>query len=103
MFEFIVKLFGGRAVDYRGLLKEGGKIVDVRSPIEYKSGHIKGSINIPLEKLSSNLGRLDKAKPVITCCASGMRSGTARRLLLEKGFQRVFNGGGWTNLQRKIT
>ena len=82
------------------LLKDGAVIVDVRSKGEYASGHIKKSINIPLDVLSSNLGKLDKSKPVITCCASGMRSSSAKSILKSKGFVEVVNGGGWTSLRK---
>ena len=82
------------------LLKDGAVIVDVRSKGEYASGHLKKSINIPLDVLSSNLGKLDKSKPVITCCASGMRSSSAKSILKSKGFVEVVNGGGWTSLKK---
>ncbi|MES2765251.1 MAG: rhodanese-like domain-containing protein, partial [Bacteroidota bacterium] len=41
-------------------------------------------------------------KPVITCCASGVRSGAAVNLLKTGGFSEVYNGGSWTGLQRKL-
>lgn len=82
------------------LLKDGAVIVDVRSKGEYASGHLRKSINIPLDVLSSNLGKLDKSKPVITCCASGMRSSSAKSILKSKGFAEVVNGGGWTSLRK---
>jgi phage shock protein E len=82
------------------LLKDGAVIVDVRSKGEYASGHLKKSINIPLDSLKSNLGKLKKDKPVITCCASGMRSGSARGILKSNGFTEVVNGGGWTSLRK---
>lgn len=89
--------------NYNQLLKEGGVIVDVRSKAEYAGGHIKGSKNIPLPNLHSSTGILkDKNKPVITCCASGMRSASAKNLLLSKGYTRVYNGGGWARLNNKI-
>ena len=66
---------------------------------EYKTGHIKGSKNIPLDKLNSQIGKINKNKPVITCCASGMRSGSAKGILAKAGFD-VHNGGGWTNLRK---
>ena len=104
MLSFFKKLFGSApAVDYVTLVKNGAQIVDVRTPGEYQSGHIKGSKNIPLQVLGSKLNVLDKSKPVITCCASGMRSASAKSLLLQKGFSEVYNGGGWTSLQSKLT
>ena len=77
-------------------------IVDVRTPQEFNSGHIKGSINIPVQSLSSQLKKIKKDKPVITCCASGMRSATAASVLKSAGFTEVYNGGGWNSLMNKL-
>ena len=99
------KIFGfGPATDYSELVKQGAIILDVRSKGEYASGHIKGSINIPVEQLSKNLNKLkDKNQHIITCCASGMRSASAKSILTSKGFGEVYNGGGWMSLQNKIS
>ena len=85
MIDFIKKMLGfGPSVDYKELLKQGATIVDVRTPAEYQGGHIHGSINISVETLQNNLSKLkDKSKPIITCCASGMRSGSAKIILKE--------------------
>jgi rhodanese-related sulfurtransferase len=37
-------------------------------------------------------------KPVIVCCASGMRSGTAKQILNKAGIQNILNGGSWENV-----
>lgn len=104
MMEALKNLLGfGPAVDYRELVKQGAVILDVRTKGEFSSGHIKGSINIPVNQLTSHLSQLkDKSKPIITCCASGMRSGSAKNLLKSNGYTNVHNGGGWTSLQQKI-
>lgn len=103
MLNAIKKLFGmGPKVDYSELLKQGAVIVDVRSKGEYQGGHIKGSLNIPVDVLRNNLINLKKEKPIITCCASGMRSATAKSILKSNGFTEVYNGGGWMSLQFKI-
>ncbi|HET8885796.1 MAG TPA: rhodanese-like domain-containing protein [Salinimicrobium sp.] len=104
MFNKIKQLMGfSSAPNYSQLLKEGGVIVDVRSKAEYESGHIKGSKNIPLQNLSSSSAiPKDKDKPIITCCASGMRSASAKSQLKAKGYTQVFNGGGWASLNNKI-
>lgn len=103
MLQKLKNLLGfGPGIDYKELVKEGAIIVDVRTKGEYQSGSIKGSINIPVQDLQNHLGQLKKDKVIITCCASGMRSGSARRLLLSKGYKEVHNGGGWTSLQYKI-
>ncbi len=100
---FFKKLFGiGPKVDFKELLKNGGQIIDVRTKPEFQGGHIKGSTNIPLNELSSQIGKIKKDKPVITCCASGMRSASAKSTLLSKGFTEVHNGGGWMSLKGKI-
>ncbi len=99
MLETIKKILGiGPKVDYAELMKRGAVIVDVRSKGEYTSGHVKGSLNIPLNTLSSQLSKLKKDKPVITCCASGMRSASAKGILKQNGFTEVYNGGSWLNL-----
>lgn len=97
------KLFGfDTKVDYSDLVKQGAIILDVRSKGEYQSGHIKGSINIPVDTLNNNLNTLKKDKPIITCCASGMRSASAKSILKSNGYTEVHNGGGWSSLQNKI-
>lgn len=92
----------GAKTDYAELINQGAIILDVRSKREYAEGHIKGSINISLDTLSNNLNKLNKYKPIIACCASGMRSASAKRILTSNGFTKVYNGGGWVSLQSKI-
>ncbi len=92
----------GPKTDYAALLEQGAVIIDVRTKGEFQGGHIKGSINIPLQSLESNLSKIKKDKPVITCCASGMRSASAKSILKSKGYTEVYNGGGWMSLQNKI-
>jgi len=89
-------------VDFKTMVAEGAVILDVRTPQEFNSGHIKGSMNIPVGDLASQIKRIKKDKPVITCCASGMRSATAAGILRSSGFTEVYNGGGWNSLEAKI-
>jgi rhodanese-related sulfurtransferase len=96
------KLFGMKSVNYQQLVQEGAVIVDVRSPGEFQGGHIKGSINVPLQSIQSSLGKIPKNKTVITCCASGMRSASAKSMLKSAGYADVHNGGGWMSLKSKI-
>ena len=85
------------------MVSDGGIIIDVRSEAEFYSGHIENSLNIPLGALTSNLNHLkDKDQTIITCCASGMRSGAAKQLLVAKGYTNVINGGSWSSLNAKI-
>ncbi|MCS6823248.1 MAG: rhodanese-like domain-containing protein [Cytophagaceae bacterium] len=104
MMETIKNILGlGSSVNFADLLAKGAIIVDVRTPEEYKNGHIRGSINIPLGTLEKNLSKINKNAPVITCCASGMRSASAKSILLEHGYKEVYNGGGWMSLKNKLS
>ena len=92
----------GPKIDFRELVKNGAQIIDVRTPGEFKGGHIKGAVNIPLQNISSQMNRIRKDKPVITCCASGMRSSSAKSILKSNGYSDVYNGGGWVSLDSKL-
>jgi phage shock protein E len=103
MINTLKKLFGfSPKVDFAELVKQGAVILDVRNPAEYKQGHVKGAINTPLNDLQRHFPKLKKEAVVITCCASGMRSASAKRVLKSNGFTQVYNGGGWSSLQNKI-
>lgn len=80
------------------LLREGALVVDVRSPGEFAAGHAAGTRNIPLGDLEREAKDLDPNKWILVCCASGTRSGMARRWLLRHGFSQVLNAGSWRNL-----
>ncbi|MBK6754185.1 MAG: rhodanese-like domain-containing protein [Flavobacteriales bacterium] len=83
------------------LLENGAIIIDVRSPSEYANGHVKGSLNIPLDELLRSMHRLPKDKPIITCCASGARSASAANSLRDHRFD-AHNGGPWTKVQAAV-
>ncbi len=103
MLNTIKQLLGlGPKVDYAQLMKQGAIILDVRTKAEYQQGHIKGSRNIPLDILSNQYLKLGKNKTIITCCASGMRSASAKSMLKSNNYQEVYNGGSWVSLQGKI-
>jgi rhodanese-related sulfurtransferase len=101
---FLRKLFGlAPAADFKALAQEGAIILDVRTKAEFQGGHIKNAMNIPVGSLTSNLSKLKNIdKPIITCCASGMRSGSAKSILKSNGYEKVYNGGAWTSLNSKI-
>jgi phage shock protein E len=104
MLEAIKNLLGlGPKADYAQLVKQGAIIIDVRTKGEYAGGAIKSSLNIPVDSLNSQLSKLkDKNKPIVTCCASGMRSAAAKRILTSNGYTQVYNGGSWHSLQNKL-
>lgn len=104
MLQALKNLLGfGPKTDYKELLQRGAQLIDVRTKAEFQSGHIKGSINLSLQTLSGNLSKIRKDNPVIVCCASGIRSGSAKSLLKAQGFTEVYNGGSWMSLQNKIS
>ena len=102
---FFKKLFSKEKINLAELARNGATIVDVRSPGEYKHGHVKGSLNIPLGEIGANAEMLKSKQPLILCCASGMRSSSAASQLKSQGFTQVYNGGSWqkVNLQVKGT
>ena len=97
-------LFGGskKAAYLKELYSNGAIIVDVRTAEEFRSGHIKNSINIPLQQLSQKIATLkQKNKPIITVCLSGGRSSMAVSVLKKEGIE-AYNGGGWSSLENKL-
>lgn len=64
-------------------------LLDVRTDIEYKNGHIKGCKHIPLDKLASRIHELDGSKEIITYCRAGLRAAHAYRILKNAGFSKV--------------
>ncbi|HNX60384.1 MAG TPA: rhodanese-like domain-containing protein [Spirochaetota bacterium] len=80
-------------------IEGGAKIVDVRTPGEFDSGHYKGADNIPLQEMNSRLAEFgDKTKPIVVYCRSGRRSAEAKRILLENGYKDVTDGGGLADM-----
>ena len=70
-------------------------IIDVRSPAEFAMGRVQDAINLPLDAISATntKGFTDKEQTIVVYCASGMRSGAARGMLMQLGFNNVINGG----------
>jgi phage shock protein E len=92
----------GKSESVKEFMDKGAVIIDVRTPAEYSGGHIKGSKNIPLNTIGNQIDALKKLnKPVIACCASGMRSAQATSILKSNGIE-AMNGGGWSSLSNKL-
>jgi len=103
MFSTIKNLFSASPqVDLGELIANKAIILDVRTKGEYDGGHVKGSINIPLQTLNTQLSKLQKDKVIITCCASGSRSSVAKRILQSNGFEQVHNGGSWMRVNQYL-
>lgn len=87
-------LFGSsKKQDLTGKIREGAFLVDVRSPREFSQNHVKGSVNIPLDSIPSQLAKFKNKKHIIVFCRSGNRSSQAKSFLEKNGFENVVNGG----------
>jgi len=76
-------------------------LLDVRTPEEYKQGHVNGAELIPLNELAAQQKRIPKDREVICICASGSRSSAATRQLSSLGYKASNMRGGmdrWVRL-----
>lgn len=81
------------------IISEGGQLIDVRTPEEYKSSHAYRAINIPVDEiLKGNYSRIDKNKPIYLYCRSGNRASQAKKFLESKGYENIINLGGLAQL-----
>jgi len=69
------------------------QLVDVRTPNEYKSGHITNAININYydQDFSAQISKLNKSKPIYVYCRSGVRSKYSSQILKKLGFKKIYN------------
>ena len=76
--------------------REDAQVIDVREAEEFAAGHLPDAKNVPLAKLADRISEIErfKDKPVIVCCASGMRSGKACGELRKLGFAKIHNLSG---------
>lgn len=72
-------------------------IVDVRTSHEYKTGHVKGAINIPYDEIDK-LTKLDKTKKILVYCKSGGRSSVAYNILKDLGYD-VMDLGAYDSIK----
>lgn len=85
------------------VIKDGAFLVDVRTPAEFSAGSVKGAVNIPLDRVPSQLSKFKNKKSIVVFCRSGNRSGQAKRILENNGFQNVINGGTWQNVNQAVS
>jgi NADPH-dependent 2,4-dienoyl-CoA reductase/sulfur reductase-like enzyme/rhodanese-related sulfurtransferase len=77
--------------DVRGLVENKALIIDVREKNEYKRGHIKGALNIPLSELRNRICEIPHDQPVYLHCRTGQRSYNATLALQHSGYDNVYN------------
>lgn len=98
----LLDLFGNKKKKIEDFQSRGAIVLDVRTKSEYDQGAIPGSKHIPLQQVGVKVSEIKKwNKPVITCCASGVRSGSAASILRSNGVE-AMNGGGWFSLSKKL-
>ncbi len=104
MLNILKQLFSsGPSVDLKAIISEGAYLVDVRTPGEYAEGNVKGSVNIPLDRVQSQLAKFKNKKNIIVFCRSGGRSAQAKSILEQNGFTNVVNGGTWTQVNQYVS
>jgi phage shock protein E len=99
MMNFFKSIFSGPdTAMLKQVIADGAIVIDVRTPGEFASGHPKGAKNIPLDTLPGKIDQIKGwKKPVVVCCASGMRSARAKSLLTSKEIE-VHDAGPWTTI-----
>ena len=95
-------LFSNKSNQIKDYLQKDSFILDVRTQREWDSGHIEKAIHIPLNELNNRINEIKKLnQPIIACCASGIRSANATKILKLNNIDAI-NGGSWVNLQSKL-
>ena len=98
----IGKMFQKDAPNLSSLLQEGAQVIDVRSPDEFNTGHVAGSVNIPVNELVSRMQEIKSwNSAVITVCRSGARSSAGADLLKKAGVD-AHNGDSWTDFESRL-
>ena len=94
-----------KSIDWNKALEmnaAGAVFVDVRNPPELNEGYAPNAVNIPLPELKQRVGELPKDKDLLIYCRSGRRSEAATRILMEQGYDRVYNVlGGYLAFSKK--
>jgi rhodanese-related sulfurtransferase len=91
-------------ITYPQLLKEKNQyvLVDVRTPTEFKDGHIDGSVNIPVDDLRDRYTELPQDKELVTICRVGMRGYIGARILMQHGFKVKNLAGGMLSVNAQL-
>ncbi|ADB38700.1 rhodanese-like domain-containing protein [Spirosoma linguale] len=101
MLNLFKSIFGSSdSANIQDILSDGAVLIDVRSPGEFAGGHVKGAVNIPLDQVDARIAQIKRYnKPIVLCCASGMRSARAKGLLISQGITDVHDAGSWRNIR----
>ena len=78
------------SVEAKQLIDKGAVfLLDVRTPEEYRQGHLRGAVLIPVDQVEKRVGEIPRKRPVLVYCAVGSRSGAAAAFLSGKGYPDV--------------
>ena len=103
MFGILKNIFSKKDDNLLKIVNEDAFLVDVRSSAEFAQGHVKGSVNIPLDQIPNLLSKFKGKKNIVVFCRSGARSSQAKYILETNGFTNVTNGGTWQNVNSLLT
>lgn len=95
MFGLFKNFFGAGSAEICAAIDQGAFLVDVRTPGEFASGSVQNAVNIPLDKIETQLAKFQNKKQIVVFCRSGARSGQAKKILEKCGINcTIINGGG---------
>lgn len=79
--------------DLDSYIKQGATIIDVRSPQEYREGHVNGAISIPDYQIKKEIEKKvpNKDELIVIYCSTGHRSQRAQQILEDMGYTNVYN------------
>jgi len=86
-------------------VRKGALIIDVRSPNEFKSGHLSQAFNMPVDEVDGLLPAKvkDKERVILVHCQSGLRSKKAKEKLERIGYKNVFDMGSYERAFKIVT
>jgi len=94
--DILKQVFAGSATtDLKSIINDGAFLVDVRTAGEFAEGNVKGSVNIPLDKVLNELAQFKDKNNIVVFCRSGGRSSQAKAILEQNSITNVINGGTW--------
>ena len=103
MFTSIFNMFAQTdQTNLQKVIEEGAFPVDVRTQQEFADGHVKGSVNIPLDRVPNQLDKFKGKENIVVFCRSGARSGQAKSILEKNGYTNVINGGSWQQVDKLV-
>ena len=105
MWILLLPLFcNGSDVQKKLLMEKGAVLLDVRSVQEYRAGHLRSAVNLPLDRLGKEIQTLvkDPGTPLYLYCRSGRRSAEGLKVLQKMKYKKLYDLGGMKAAQKKL-